>query len=194
MGPVGGCFHGEQESSSAGGHPTAPSLRDPAEMETHVCPCDSPHPWHKGLARPLSGAGAPACRMPPPESFMLSQCFQGKDNLCPRAHTAPCTTLPSKDHFQSILGKDISLPHCPAPRVAMENTSGRKKNITIIPFINLFFFQSHSLAETTLSHFHNPPCPQAGVDGYGEQCGFEAPSACRGGDRVPSSTAAVIPL
>lgn len=128
MGPVGGCFHGEQESSSAGGHPTTPSLRDPAEMETHVCPCDSPHPWHKGLARPLSGAGAPASRMPPPNRVLHAKSvLPGQGQPLP---TSPYSTLHNtflERSFQSALGKDISLPHCPAPSVAMQNTSGRKK-------------------------------------------------------------------
>lgn len=81
----------------------------------------------------------PGCHLQT-ESFTLSQCFQGKDNICPWARTAPCTTHPSKDHFQSTLGKDISLPHCPAPSVAMQNTSGIKKNIIIIPLLIYFFF------------------------------------------------------
>lgn len=84
----------------------------------------------------------------------------------------------------------------------MENTFGRRKhNHHSFPHsfsfvVLILFFKSRSLAETTLSRFHHPPCPRAGVDGYGEQCGFEAPGACRGGDGtgVPSSAATVIPL
>jgi len=112
---------------------------------------------------------------------MLSQHFHGKDNLCPRAHTAPCTTRPLQDDFQGALGKDISLPRCPAPRMATENTE-TTFGITIIPSPILFslfflfcfvlfcfvFFKSHSLAETTLSHFHDMPCPRASIDSYCE--------------------------
>lgn len=139
--------------------------------------------------------------MPPPESFMLSHFFQGKDNLCPHTCTEPCITHALKHDFQGALGTDVSLPHCPAPRMAMENTLGKRKQHccsfpTLSSLLLLFFslFKSHSLAETILAHLHDPPCPQAGADGYREQCGFKSPGVHRGGDRVLSSTAAVIPL
>lgn len=140
MGPVGGCFHGEQESSSAGGHPTTPSLRDPAEMETHVCPCDSPHPWHKGLARPLSGAGAPASRMPPPNRVLHAKSvLPGQGQPLP---TSPYSTLHNtflersfpertwKGHFPSPL---------PCTKCGHAKHLWKKKNITIIPLLIYFF-------------------------------------------------------
>lgn len=129
--------------------------------------------------------------MPPPESLALSQLFQGKDNLCPRVPTAPYTTHPLKDAFQGAQQKDISFPCCPAPQMTTKNTFGRRKhNYHSFPHpfsfgfgvFFFFFFKSHSLAETALSHFHDPPCPWAGVDGCREQCSFEAPGECRGGD------------
>lgn len=64
---TGGCFHGEQESGSAGGLPAALNPRDLTKRETRVRLCDSPRPQCEGLARPLSRAGTQALRMPPPK-------------------------------------------------------------------------------------------------------------------------------
>lgn len=78
---------------------------DLAKRETGVRLRDSPTVWGFGKTSEQSRNTGPQDATSKAGSFTLSQHFQGKDSLCPRAHRARCPIRPLKGWFPGCTWK-----------------------------------------------------------------------------------------